>query len=519
MIPLPFLARDPQDLSPQYLIDLAAGYWFSEVLFTAVELGIFTLIDRKGKTADEISRELDIDPKGMDRFLSALCSLGLLNSYDSYYYNTRLSSDYLVSGKSDYQGNLILWHKYISHSWQGLARCLKSGGRVEFDTSDCDPDSLSKRIRKYISAMDCVARTKVPEILNLFEGTSLKGEILDVGAGSGAISAGFLEHFPFMKTTLLDLPEVIDFALELMAERGLEKRVSCCKANVLEDWPVRRGSFDIVILSNIVHAYSEKEIPLLLLKASECLKPDGFLLIHDFFLEHHPEKASLFDLNMFINTYNGKVFSNKWILGELSRLKLCRTNMIPLQKDTAVIIASKDEKRLSQLALDPLQRLLPRILELGFSKVNAVDVKDIYVSDWTDLRCRFGCDSYGKPNCPPNSPSPQKTKDILKDYSRAILIEGEPPTQSFQLKVLKAEGEAFKSGFHKAFAYWAGPCSICDNCTVDIEGICTNTANARPSMEGSGIDVFETVRKSGTSLRTLRDKNDFVKYFGLLLLE
>jgi hypothetical protein len=38
-------------------------------------------------------------------------------------------------------------------------------------------------------------------------------------------------------------------------------------------------------------------------------------------------------------------------------------------------------------------------------------------------------------------------------------------------------------------------------------------------MEGCGIDVYETVRRAGLSLRTLQDRRDYVKYFALLLLE
>jgi hypothetical protein len=38
-------------------------------------------------------------------------------------------------------------------------------------------------------------------------------------------------------------------------------------------------------------------------------------------------------------------------------------------------------------------------------------------------------------------------------------------------------------------------------------------------MEGSGIDVFETVRNNHESLKTLSERGEFVKYFALLLLE
>ncbi|MEK6672125.1 MAG: DUF2284 domain-containing protein, partial [Nitrospirota bacterium] len=507
------------DTGAQYLEDISTAYWFSEVLFAAVEMEVFSSLERGGKTIEELSEEFKSDTGGMERFLHALETLGLVYRHGPRYYNTRLSSDYLVTGNDNYQGNSILWRKYLSEQWKALPQCIRAGGRVDFGPGDKDTVMRIERMRRYIDAMDSVAKAKMHEIASLFEGVSLEGGILDVGAGSGAISAGFLERFPLLRAVLMDLPEVIDYCSTMIEKRGLKKRVSCCGTNILEAWPVSKKSFSLVILSNIVHAFSEKEAAGLLQKASECLTDNGYLIVHDLFLEHFPQKAALFDLNMFINTYNGRVFSRKWIEEELSRLGLHKTGFIPLKTDTAIIVASKNKEGIGRIITDPKQQLISKFLDIGFSQVLPVTVKDIHVSEWTDLRCRFGCDSYGKPHCPPNSPSSQKTREALKDYTHALLLEGEPPTQSFQLKVLKAEGEAFKSGFHKAFAYWAGPCSICDNCTVDIEGICTNTANARPSMEGSGIDVFETVRKSGTSLRTLRDKNDFVKYFGLLLLE
>jgi len=365
--------------------------------------------------------------------------------------------------------------------------------------------------------MDSVARTKVQEILPFFEGLSMEGEILDVGAGSGAITAGFLEKFPAMTATLMDLPEVLEYTRELMAPRGFGERVSYCQANVLESWPVDKERFDMIILSNIIHAYSEEEIPVLLDRASDCLKPEGLLIIHDFFPEHNPEKASLFDLNMFINTYNGRVFSSKWVMHELNRLKLYRTELIPLATDTAVIFAAKDEERLANLPLNVKTRLIARIKALGFKETRLISVDNIHIPDWANLRCQFGCDHYGKPQCPPNSPSASKTREILKDYTWALLLEGEPPTKQFQKQVLQAEKEAFGAGFHKSFAYWAGPCTVCDTCSAD--GVCRNTRDARPSMESAGIDVFETVKRAGFNLRTLNNNGDFVKYFALLLVE
>ena len=517
MRPLPFLLHDPQDASPQYLEDLATGYWFSEVLFAAVEMEVFTLLDPEGKNVDEIAEELGTASQGTERFLHALCALGLLTCDGPAFFNTGISQEYLVKGKPNYQGDSILWRKNLSSPWRDLRQCLEAGGRVDFGPPEENPEQLVQRIRKYITAMDRVAGTKVREILPLFEGLALKGELLDVGAGSGAIAAGFLECFPLMRATLLDLPEVAQYAEELMQDRGLGERVTCRPANILEPWPVERERFDLIILSNIVHAYAEAEISYILAAAAGCLKPGGYLLVHDFFLEHYPEKAALFDLNMFINTYNGKVFSQRWVREELERLRLSATGFISLRTDTGLVIASQDADSLAALRLDPIDRLVSRIQALGCHGVRPISVADIHVTDWTNLRCQFGCDRYGNPHCPPNSPAPQQTRDLLKDFHKALLIEGEPPTREFQHLVLNAEKKAFQAGYYKAFAFWAGPCSFCETCAAD--GVCRNTKCARPSMEAAGIDVFETARRAGFNLRTLSGEGDFVKYYALLLLE
>ncbi len=513
---LPFQSYDAQDTGPQYLEDLATGYWFSEVLFTAVEMDLFSLVGTEGATIEELSRALDAKLHGIERFLRALGAMGLVTNEGQRYFNTKLSSNYLVRGKDQYQGDSILWRKYLCSGWNGLKDCLKEGGRVDYNSHDSSSERV-KRIQKYIRAMDGIAKIKAREIVAFFGARSEKGEILDVGAGSGAIAAAFLEHFPLTHATVIDLPEVLEQTRELLSDRGLDSRLQYCPANILEPWPVKKQGFDLVILSNILHAYSEKELPHILLSAADCLGNHGLLLIHDFFLEHCPGKAALSDLNMFINTFNGGVFSGKSVQEQLLHLGLSCTDLVRLKTDTAVLFASKDKAAIGSLHLNTTDLLVSKIHAQGFKKVYRIKTEDIQIADWTELRCRFGCDRYGNPHCPPNSPSPKKTRETVKDFKQALLLEGEPPTRTFQLRVLQAERAAFKAGFHKAFSYWAGPCSLCEPCAKN--GPCTNTVNSRPSMEGAGIDVFETARHAGATLRTLNNKDDFVKYFALILLE
>jgi len=514
---LPFQNNDSQANGPQYLEDLATGYWYSETLFTAVEMEIFTLLEPEGKKLAEIAEALGVKRTGLERFLQALCSLGLLAQNGEVYFNTRVAREFLVKGKEHYQGESILWRKHLVPNWRSLRRCLKKGGRVRFARQDEGTEQIVRRIRRYGRAMDSVAKSKVKEILPIFPDLELTGEILDVGSGLGAVATGLLEHFPATRATLMDIPEVLAYARELLEATELRGRIAYCPANILEPWPLEQGHFDLVILSNIVHAYGEAEIEEVLDRAAACLKSDGLILIHDFFLEHYAEKAVLFDLNMFVNTFNGKVYGANWVREQLELRSLCVSELVPLGSDTALIFAAKAAGRLKNLCLDRRSQLMARIKTFGFRRVCPIHVESIQIPGWVELRCRYGCDNYGKPHCPPDCLTPQQTREMLGDFNYGFLLEGTPPTGDFQRCVLKAEKEAFKAGYYKAFALWAGPCALCATCAG--EGGCRNRKEARPSLEGAGIDVFATVRSAGISLRTLADQGDYVKYFAILLLE
>ncbi len=537
---------DPQGNGPQYIEDLATAYWHSSALFTAVELGVFNELEDGGLAAPELARRLEIEPEACVRFLNALSALGLVvgdngasgdntNGDNNRYFNSSVASQCLVKGTPSYQGDSVLWRKNLSKSWEHLPESLKQGGRIDLppyapaesdNNSDMDSmdskDDIAGRFRHYTLAMDAVVRGKAEEISSMFPsippGGSPGGPIkkmLDVGSGGGGMSAAFLNKFPSLSTTLMDMPEVLETARQMMESAGFAGRFNPVPSNALEPWPFKDDSFGLIVLSNIVHAFSHDELQHLLNEAARCLRPKGIVLVHDFFMEHGNQKAALFDLNMLINTYNGMVFKGSDVIRELESRGFNTSGLFPLSGDTAIIAASEDKAAIEGLLLDKVTRLAMEFLGHGFNDVREVDVADVVVADWTRQRCEFGCHRHGSAHCPPNSPTPEETRQVLGDFTRALIMEGEPPTRDFQHLVLKAEREAFKSGFHKAFAYWSGPCTLCDECVTP----CRNTNSARPSMEGAGMDVFETVKRAGFMLRPLKDKGDYVKYYALLLIE
>lgn len=193
------------------------------------------------------------------------------------------------------------------------------------------------------------------------------------------------------------------------------------------------------------------------------------------------------------------------------------TPLLSLTRQTSVLFVSKDVESLKRLAITQEQQVMEKIRRLPVERLTLLNPKDVVTAEWVVDHCRYGCSSYGTKCCPPNSPTCDESKTRFQEYTKAILIEGQPPGRSFQRMMLQAEKIAFKQGYYKAFAYWAGPCDLCTECKPPDPPLkCTAT---RPSMESAGIDVFATVHKQGYDLRTLKDRKEYVKYFGLLLLE
>jgi len=514
------LKWDPQTGGPQYIEDLATAYWYSEVLFLSMEQDLFEILKgHPSVTTEALGELLNLEPQALERYLHLLKELDLVLEYQGLWSNSTLSETFLLKDSPHYQGDNVRWRKGLQEDWKTLGQALEKGKRVHFLPEDISEETLNERRLNYIKAMDNIALSKVQEILPFFD--DCQGTILDVGAGSGAFSKGFLEAFPECHATLADIRQMIPITEKYLKERCDEpvfQRMSFVPCNILDNhWPITE-SYDLIILSNIVHAYGSEENKNVFKEVKRLLKPNGLVLFHDFFLEHWPIKGHFSDMNMFTNTFNGRVYKAADIQFWLKEEGFVTTPLLPLPSDTALMAAALSPEPLKQLLTDPMARIYHPIKALGFEALIPISPNQVVLSEFAKNKCSYGCRSAHQKECMDNDQYPvEKTTSLLADYRRAYLLKSQPPTDVFQRKALQAESLAFKEGFYKAFVFWAGPCSICPTC--DKAKPCNNRKHKRPSMEGAGIDVFATVSQVGEQLHTLKEKGEYIKYYALLLLE
>ena len=105
------LKWDPNTSGGQYLEDLSTAYWYSESLFTALDMGLFELLEKGSTPLPRLAKALNCNESSLSRYLHLLKTLDLVDCYENSWYNTTLSSTYLIKGKPLYQGNSILWRR------------------------------------------------------------------------------------------------------------------------------------------------------------------------------------------------------------------------------------------------------------------------------------------------------------------------------------------------------------------------------------------------------------------------
>lgn len=182
-----------------------------------------------------------------------------------------------------------------------------------------------------------------------------------------------------------------------------------------------------------------------------------------------------------------------------------------------ILTADKDLEKYCSLAI-----------QAGATHAKQIHPSSVVTAPWVRLKCQFGCPGYGRGHCcPPHTPTSEQTRAILDCYQRAILFHIEIPRmegrekeyQKYLDTLVELEGEMFKDQYYRAFLFVAGPCRQCKKCGASEGKPCASPWKARPSMEGCGIDVYQTARNSGFSIQTLREKTDPGNRYCLMMVD
>jgi hypothetical protein len=312
--------RDPvQGFSPAgQLLHLITGYWTSQAIYAAAELGIADLLGRKGRSVDELARATNSHAPSLYRLLRALASVGVFSESAPREFALTPMGALL---KGDMPGNLrafsqlqgATWHW---RSWGAIGASVRTGMPAVAMGTTGDPSSQPARgapqdcfeylaghahsaaiFHAAMTGYSAQVHAAVAESYD-FSAAHL---VVDIGGGQGALLASILAEHSHLRGILIDTPEAVSGAQEIFAQYSVLGRCTSMAGDFFEAVP---AGADRYILCAVLHDWDDERAATILGRVATSLSGDARLLIVENVIppgnESHPGK--LIDLEMLLMT-------------------------------------------------------------------------------------------------------------------------------------------------------------------------------------------------------------------------
>lgn len=290
--------------------DALYGFARSQLLYTAIDLDLFTCIAKGADTVEILTEQLEVDPRGLRIFLDGLVGIGFLTKQGNVYQLPEDVDKYLVQENAHYMGGMVNHCKGLYENWTQLTDVVRTGHPAGGAQILADVESYFSELVKGLYVSNYPTAKNLAKALQI--GTELKGlNILDVAGGSAVWSISFLEADPTSRATVLDYPTVTQVAETYIRKHNLSDRFGFLPGD-LEEMEFPTAQFDLAILGNICHAMGPAASQKLFHNVAKALKPGGKIVIVDFVPDNQrsqPGWPLLFGVNMLICTSDGGVFT------------------------------------------------------------------------------------------------------------------------------------------------------------------------------------------------------------------
>jgi 3-hydroxy-5-methyl-1-naphthoate 3-O-methyltransferase len=295
--------------NPHTLIQTFTGFQASKTLVAAHRLGLFSyLADGTGRTMNSIAEHYGWQHRPAEAFLTVCVSLGLLERKDQQYRNSPMADQFLVPERPYYLGG---WIDFVDHreyrAWERLPEALATDRPLTWDPdaqttvfSADDPGMVAG----FWDGMHSISVSMAGALAAAHDFGNYQ-RLLDVGGGTAAFDITLCRRYPHLNATVYDLPFVCEMTTAKIAAADLSDRIAVRPGDFLSDQslPV---DHDAILLSWILHDWSESTGRMLLQKCYDALPHGGHVLINELLVNDDktgPLDAALMGLTMIIETW------------------------------------------------------------------------------------------------------------------------------------------------------------------------------------------------------------------------
>jgi SAM-dependent methyltransferase len=285
----------------QVMMQFITGYWMSQAVGVAAQLGIADAVASGSRTSNELGNAVGADPSSLYRLMRLLASIGVFEQQsDDCFALNPLGETLLSVGPGSVRnfaitetapGHWLPWGRLVDSVRTGQPMTRETLGMELFDWYAQNPDEAGF----FTAAMGNLSALAAGELVRVYDFSNAQ-KVIDVGGAHGILLEAVLLANPDAQGILYELPHVIATAGENLDPR-VKARCELIGGDFFKSVP--KGG-DLHLLKQIIHDWDEDRAARVLANCHHALAPAGKLLLVEMVVpaDNRPDFAQAMDLNM-----------------------------------------------------------------------------------------------------------------------------------------------------------------------------------------------------------------------------
>lgn len=326
------------------LLEIARSYQPAALLMGLVELDICSILSGEGElglSASELAGRLNLRERSLSALLEAAAALGLLEVREGRYRNTPLAARFLDRNEPEFLGVQILSQADQYRGWSEMPLAIREGRTVLPNLQGQESAGADPALHRLLLGLDRGGKSLLPRLTALLDPYLRTAQsLLDCGSGLGTFGLGWAEQYPNLEVILLDRPAVIELARGIVEQSAARDRVQMLTGDY-HTVDFGREKYDITLFFQVLRTEAPTEVRHLLQKAAPALKPGGYVVIYDTWLEPDrtgPLENVFQNLTMCLMYEEGGIFTTPELVGWLNEAGLRLIEVWPVAATRPMVL-------------------------------------------------------------------------------------------------------------------------------------------------------------------------------------
>jgi hypothetical protein len=282
---------------------LLTGYWISQAIHVAAQLGIADLLKAGPQTVAHLAESTGAHARSLYRLLRALASEGIFAEDKQGRFALTPLGECLRSDVPNSQRSMAIMNGEEHYRCWGELLYSVQTGRTAFEKLFGQPifhylAAHPRQARIFDEGMVGVHGAETKAMLDAYD-FSRFGTLVDIGGGTGSLLIATLQRHPSLRGILFDRPDVIERARAGVKAAGLENRCTLMGGDFFETVP---PGGDAYLMRHIIHDWNDEQCRTILRHCRKVVPATGKLLLIESVIPpgNDPSFAKLLDLTMLV---------------------------------------------------------------------------------------------------------------------------------------------------------------------------------------------------------------------------